>query len=280
MRSLPRSTLAFLLSTAALLLLIAPQPAIAQFVAGLAEDTLPRVTSGGTAAVLVPPDRAVLYVTLTERDTAGTAAVEEVTAARDRILAALAPLGFSVEQVSLWGIGYGRPEGPGSGPPTPYPVPIETIELPPDTAYPGIGQRISIVPFARPPAVARLGVRVVVEQLDELDAVLAALIGAGIESVAYAAFEVISADEPRRVATERAMGEARLQAEAMARAAGGRLGDLLGVGTFPQFAGGLSAAERFFAFAPGFEPGVNLTPNDVAVRVAVTAAWRFVPDRP
>lgn len=231
-------------------LLLPARPAWSQFLAPTTRDSVSAVVSGGAASVLVPPDRAILYVALAARDSAGPAAAAALATGRDRVLRALAPLGLGAEQVTPWGVGYGRDSGPGGMRP---------------------GSPSSLI-------TAKLGLRVVVDRLDRLDAVLAALARSGVEGVQYAAFESTRDADARRTATERALAEARLQAETMARAAGGQLGELLGVSTFPEFAGGVSAAERFFAFSQG-DRGVTLSPNDVAVRVAVSASWRFVPGR-
>lgn len=121
---------------------------------------------------------------------------------------------------------------------------------------------------------ARWGVRVVVERIDRLDAVLGALAAAGIESTPHVSLEADGTDDARRRATEQAVAEARREAEAMARAAGGRLGELLNLTSMSELVPSMSGDTRFF-FGQGFERGATLSPSDARIRVAVHGVWRF-----
>ena len=122
---------------------------------------------------------------------------------------------------------------------------------------------------------ARWGLRVVVDRLDRLDAVLGAAAQAGVEGTPLVLLENTRGGQARITATEQAVAQARQQAEAMARAAGGRLGPLISLTSMSNFDGS-DPSNRFF-MAGGFERGASLVPSNVAVRASVQATWRFIP---
>jgi len=218
----------------------------AQFFMSGASDTVPRVAAMGSVTIPVAPERAVIYASVAGRDSTGPGALAQASATRDRAAAALGRLGV---QVAPWGFALGREE-PGQRVPRMEPGP-------------GAG-----------PLAARWGVRVVVDRIDRLDAVLRALAAAGVESTPHVSLEADGTDDARRRATEQAVAEARRDAEAMARAAGGRLGDLLTLTNMSQLESGLSSDTRFL-FGQGYERGATLSPSDVRIRASVYAVWRF-----
>ncbi|HEX8208715.1 MAG TPA: SIMPL domain-containing protein [Longimicrobium sp.] len=217
----------------------------AQFFMGGIGDSIPRISAMGRVTIPIAPDRAVVYASVAGRDSSGAGALAQASATRDRATTALSRLGV---QVAPWGFALGREDGPGMRPR-------------PETA-PGMN------------TTARWGVRVVVERIDQLDAVLRALTGAGIEGTPHVSLEADGAADVRRRATEQAVAEARREAEAMARAAGGRLGDLVNLTNMSELGASLSGDTRFF-FGQGFERGATLSPSDARIRVAVQGVWRF-----
>ena len=217
-----------------------------QFFMSGSGDSVPRISAMGSVTIPVSPDRAVIYASVAGRDSSGPGALAQASATRDRAAAALGRLGV---QVAPWGFALGREEG---GPRVPRMEP-----------GPGAG-----------PIAARWGVRVVVGRLDRLDAVLGALAAAGVESTPYVGLEADGTDEARRGATEQAVAEARREAEAMARAAGGRLGDLVHLTNMSELGASMASDTRFF-FNQGFERGATLSPSDVRVRAIVQGVWRF-----
>jgi uncharacterized protein YggE len=75
-----------------------------------------------------------------------------------------------------------------------------------------------------------------------------------------------------------AVADARRQAEVMAAAAGGRLGDLVDLGTqAPQYR---PFAEDVVAYRMAAQAAPTpVSPGTVTVTASVTARWRFVPGR-
>lgn len=222
----------------------------AQFFMRGSADSIPMVSATGSAVIPVTPDRAIVYASVVGRDSTGPGALAEASATRDRAMASLARLGIRAEQVAPWGFAIGAEEGPSGRMPRPGSNPAEAMT-------------------------ARWGVRVVVDRIDRLDAVLAALAAAGIERTAHVSLEATRAVDAERLATEQAVADARRQAEAMARAAGGRLGELITLSNLSEPGVAHMADTRFF-FGSGYERAVALNPSDASVRMAVYAAWRFL----
>ncbi len=226
------------------------EPAAAQIMIGEPPDT-PYVAASAAVQVPVPADRAIVYIALAGRDTTGARAVAELEVVRSRVLPALERLGYDADAVVPWGYGVGVSMDPRMGPP----------------GRAGIDDE--------PERMARQGLRVVVNRLDQLDALIGAVAAAGIEGVPLVHFEATQTADVRRRATEQAVAQARQQAEHMARAAGGRLGPLVSLVTMPDFGPGISAVDRFLTFPPGMDRGAQLLASDVTVKVSVQAVWQF-----
>jgi uncharacterized protein YggE len=116
--------------------------------------------------------------------------------------------------------------------------------------------------------------------LDRLGAYVDAALGAGASSVSQIEFAAENPAAARREVLAQAVRNARGDADAMARAAGGALGGLLSISTEqPVGVPGM----RFEAVAaarkqtPG--PATSISPSEIRVTAHVTARWRFVPAR-
>lgn len=243
MRLFPRS-----LAVACAVLLAHAAPArecAAQFFPIAAPDTLPTISAVGSASVPVAPGRAVVYAALVGRDSTGPGALAAATRLRDAATAALTRAGMRTEQLSPWGFTLAGENAP------------------------------RMHPQQTPGPEARWGLRVTVDRMDRLDAVLAALVGAGVESAPFVSLEPGPAEAARRRATEQAVAQARLHAEEMARAAGGRLGELRSLSTYPDYGGQVNGMDVRF-LSSGWDRG-GPAPSDVSVRVGVMAVWRFLP---
>ena len=105
-----------------------------------------------------------------------------------------------------------------------------------------------------------------------------AALGAGATGVSTVSFSAKNSDEARRRALAHAVSQARADAETVARAGGGSLGQLLLLTTEPQnpprgveipFAAvasrSISEGER-----------TNIIPNQIKVTATVVGHWRFV----
>lgn len=120
-------------------------------------------------------------------------------------------------------------------------------------------------------------IRVSVDRIDRIPAVGNAALGKGTVHVNQAVFEYSSEDSVRRVLVQQAIAEARRDAEVIARAMGGRLGQVIDVTQSsggPSFPGGTEMVVfpsnvQFMGFS-----GSRQTP--VTVIGSVTVRWQLV----
>lgn len=215
---------------------------------GLDQPDTALVSASGLGEVVVAPQRAVLFVQLVTEDSASEAAASANGALRSNVVERLVELGIGPDLVSLWGYGAapatnrGRVAPPGPG---------------------GIEASFE----------AKSGIRVVVEPVGRLDEVVSALLASGASAIPLVQFEGGETEEARREAARIAVQNARVAAESIADAAGGRLGDLVNLTVIPDYTS-IVATSRFLQ--SGFlNQGVQLYPSDVSLKVQVQASWVF-----
>lgn len=125
--------------------------------------------------------------------------------------------------------------------------------------------------------VARNTVRVEVRRLDDLGKVIDAALTGGATEISSPQFLSTHLREGRRAALAEAVREARADAEAIARAAGGSLGRLISANSgvsSPMF----RAAGGEVMLAGGVSGGpTHIMPRDLAVSAQVTVRWEFIP---
>lgn len=235
------------LSTAVLLSFSAPVLS-----AQVALMPLPAVLStSGQGEAKVTPDRASVLVNVQTRGTAATGAAAENAQKTKAVLDALGKLGLSRDQLSTEGY-------------TVYP----------EMRYDKDGASPRVVAY-----VVTNTVRAETKRPEQAGAIVDAALLAGANMINSLSFYASSIDEARRQAIGAAVANARADAEAMARAAGGSLGILLELST-----GGPTIPPRpMFDMARSkvasmqIETPVN--PGQQTVSVFVTAKWKFEPTR-
>lgn len=241
----PRVTAGIVALTAAL----APRPAVAQFLfdpgAQVFDTAVVSVIGRGQA--FAPPSRAVVFVQIVTREDSPEIASLRNGELRLAVAETLSELGFGPGAVSLWD--YGSAPSPDRG-----------FVGPPTAA-------------AAAPHDVKSGLRVVVEPVDRLESVASALAMAGA-TVSTVFLESDVSEPAHRAAARDAVRQARIEAEAMAEAAGGRLGELLRLTAVPDF-GAAASGWSVYPGGPGSD-GVHLTPEDLVVEVTVMATWIFV----
>ena len=211
---------------------------------------VPVLSTSGQGEAKVTPDRASVMLNVQTRATTAAAAASDNATRTRAVLDAVARLGLSRDQLSTEGY-------------TVYP------EMQYDKN--GASPRVSGY-------VVTNTVRAETKRPEQAGAIVDAALAAGANMVNSLSFYASSIDEARRQAVAAAVGSARADAEAMARAAGGTLGALLELST-----GGPTVPPR-----PMFEMAVRsktamqadptpLNPGQQTVTVYVTARWRFVP---
>ena len=128
--------------------------------------------------------------------------------------------------------------------------------------------------------IARNTVRVEVRRLEDLGKIIDAALTGGATEISTPQFLSANIREGRRAALGEAVREARADAEAIARAAGGTLGRLIsatsGVAS-PAF------RERFVEMGGVATAGgmpTTIMPRDLSVTAQVTVRWEFIPGAP
>jgi uncharacterized protein YggE len=127
---------------------------------------------------------------------------------------------------------------------------------------------------------ARSTIRAEVHRLEELGKLIDASIGSGATEVMGVQFLASNTDDARRSAVTEAVKQARADADAMARAAGGTLGRLIALnsgGISQPFYNARQSAqlESVVVTAAGGTP-TNISPGDLIVSAQVFGRWEFV----
>lgn len=209
--------------------------------------TVPQVVTVGRGEVEIKPDRARLELGVETRASTAAAAAAENGRRQRATLDALQRLGVTAENVQT-----------------------ANLQVTPEMVYPGQGQPPRVAGY-----VARNTVRVEIEKLDQTGTLVDAAIAKGATTVMGLHFYSSRAAEARREALARAVEAARLDAEAMVKAAGYQIGALLEISSsassegpvlmsMDMVAGGRVAA----AAAP-----TPVNPGELKVVETVTVRW-------
>jgi uncharacterized protein len=115
------------------------------------------------------------------------------------------------------------------------------------------------------------------DRLDRLGAYMDAALGAGATGISGIEFSARNAGEARRRALTQAVAQARADAETMARAGGGTLGQLLLLTTERSVSRPveLTAFSAVAGRSTGAE-GTNIVPSQIKVTATVVGHWQFV----
>ena len=249
MTMIPRRIVFAVLCTAATLSL--PAFARAQGSQTFLAPSVPTIVTAGQGEAKVTPDRASVMVNVQTR-AATAAAAGSLNAQRSRaVLDALAKLDLPKDQLSTQG-----------------------YNVYPETRYDSNGGSPRVTGY-----VVTNTVRAETHRPEQAGAIVDAALGAGANLITSLAFYASSIDIPRREAITTAVGNARADAEAMAKAAGGSLGALLELSTQgptapPRPMYDLSARAKMAQAEP-----TPINPGEQTVSVYVNARWQFVPGR-
>lgn len=210
-----------------------------------ANEPVATVTASGRGDTRITPDRATLSIGVETK--AATAAQASADNARKQraVIDAIKALGISDQQIST-----------------------ADFSVYPETA-----------PTAKPDGVPRIvgytvtnTVRVDVQHVDQVGTLIDAALGKGANTINSLSFYASNEDDARRSALALAVQHARGDAEAMAKGAGGRLGDLIEVTSQAGPEPGQPFAVRM-SMSAGATP---ISPGSQTVSAQVSARWRFV----
>ena len=214
----------------------------------LASTHLPQIVTSASGEARLTPDRANILVGVQTRAATAAAAARENNARQQAIIAAITATGIPKEQIST-----------------------ENYNVYAETRSDRAGQNPTVIGY-----VVTNVVRVEVRRTDQVGPVIDAALAKGANQINALEFFSSNTDAGRRQALTEAIGKARGDAEAMARAAGGGLGQLLELSTADVGARPLYRAAAVMDKSAASTP---IEPGELTLRVAVTARWQFVPNR-
>ena len=210
---------------------------------------VPMVITSGRGEVEVAPDKATIHLAVEARGSTAAAAASQNARIQTAVLDTLRRMGYTQEQLGT--LGY---------------------SVQPEYQYPKEGGVPKVVGY-----VARNTIRVNVSRIERVGATIDAALAKGATNVAGLRFESSRFDEMRREALKNAVRAARADAEAMASAAGGTLGELMDVtsmdqGPMPY----MEMAQAPMAMARGADMvQTPIVPGEQKVTVMVMARWRY-----
>ena len=213
---------------------------------------VPQIMVSASGEVRVAPDRASIQIGVQSRATTAAEAAAQNSRRQRAVIDAIKARGIPAEQIGTMG-----------------------FNVVPETRYDREGQ-------AAPRTTSYLVSNVVtvdVRRIDQVGPVIDAALAAGANQINSLSFGISGADSARRVALASAVTKARTDAEIMARAAGGTLGELIE----------LQAME---AYIPSPRPvamesmkmaaadAVPIEAGQETIRAQVMARWQFVSGPP
>lgn len=225
-------------------------PMVGQLHAQAATTSTPQVITTGVGEAQATPDRATIFIGVQSRATTAAAAAADNARRQKAVLDTLRKLGLRSDQLST--INYNV-------------SPEMAIQNQPGSGYNG------------PPKVVGYmvtnSVRAQVERIEDVGKLIDAALAKGANEISSLQFTSSKADSVRRVALAEAVANARADAEALAMASGGTLGQLIEISTTsqpirPVMYGQLAMAK---AMAP-----TPIEPGEMTVTANVTAKWAVV----
>ena len=219
----------------------------AQLPAG-ATAPVPSLVTSGQGEAKVTPDRASVMVNVQTRAATAAAAGAENASRTRAVLDAIGKLGLSRDQLST-----------------------EGYSVYPEMAYDRNGGSPRVAAY-----VVTNTVRAETKRPEQAGAIVDAALGAGANMINGLSFYASSIEEARRAAITSAVANARADAEAMARAAGGSLGQLLELSTQgptvpPRPMYDMARVKTMQASEP-----TPINPGQQTVTVFVNARWQYV----
>jgi len=216
-----------------------------------ADAAVPQVAAGGSGEVRIPPTRATFSVAIeTNAPTSAGAAFENARISK-AVTAALVAAGLPREDLKA-----------------------SRLNVNAIWDYAKAGER------RRRGYVATNALQVDTRGLERLGALIDASLEAGATSVAGPSFSSDDHGAARRQALALAVAAARDDAEAIAQAAGGTLGELLDAGTDgAEYSGAPAPMLAMQARAAGADVTTEVISSDITVSAHVNLRWAFVPSR-
>lgn len=210
---------------------------------------VPQVSVSGEGQARATPDRALITVGVQSRAATAAAAAAENARKQTAVLDTLRRLGFTPEQITT-----------------------ANYSVFPEMQYDQQGQRPRVIGY-----VVSNTVRVDVRQLDRAGAVIDASLAKGANEIHGLNFYLSDPGPARRAAIADAVAKARADAEALAAAAGGRLGQILELSASPSGPIAFQTRMTMDARAAGAESAPTpISSGEEVVRASVHIRWAFI----
>jgi hypothetical protein len=210
----------------------------------------PQLVVTSHAETKITPDRATVHISVQTRAPNAAAAASENAQIQQRVFAALRALGIRDEHLSTTG-----------------------YNVQPEYRH---------EPNREPQVIGYIVTNTVVAELQRVDLVgraLDAALGAGANLISGLNFYASNTEAARREALEKAIANARRDAEVMARAAGGTLGSLLEASVGPYYRPPPPPRPVMMRTAAAEVADTPISPGTETVAVDVTTRWRFLAGR-
>lgn len=201
----------------------------------------PQIVTSAVGTSTVVPDRASLQVAVETRASTAAEAGSSNAQLQQRVIGAIVGKGIQANRISTSGYSIYPNERRGTG-----------------------GERLSIE------YVARNTVSVDLERLDQLGGVIDAALGAGANVISSINLYSSKQEEARRSAMEDAIRKARADAEVLAKAAGGSLGNPIEITTGADF------SPRLYSAVAMERAATPIAAGEQDVSVTVTVRWALI----
>lgn len=234
----------FAISVVAALALILP---LSRAVGQQTPSTVPQVITAGRGEVDIKPDRVRMEFGVETRAVSAASAAAENSRRQRAVLDTLLKLGIAHDQIQT-----------------------ANLQVTPEMVYPGQGQPPKLSGY-----VARNSVRVEVLKLEQAGVLVDAGLAKGATNITGLQFYSSRTAEARREALVRAVKVARLDAEAMATAAGYQLGALIEISSGGPSDGPIAMSMdmvRSTRLAASAEP-TPVSPGELKVVETVSVRW-------
>ncbi len=214
-----------------------------------ATSIVPQVVTIGRGEVELKPDRVRLEFSVETRAATAAAAAAENGRRQRAVLDTIQRIGLAPEQIQS-----------------------ASLQVTPEMTYPGQGQPPKVTGYF-----ARNSVRVEVLKLEQAGVLIDAALAKGATGIAGLQFYSSKAAEARRDALAKAVVAAKLDAEAMARAAGYQLGLLLEIsGAAPSDFPVMMSVDAVRSTRLAMAAPTPVVPGELKVTETVTVRWTVV----
>jgi uncharacterized protein YggE len=212
-----------------------------------ATPQVPQVVTTSRGEVDVKPDRALVQFSVETRASTAAAAAADNSKRQRAVLDTLQKLGVTADQMQT-----------------------SNLQVTPEMVYPGQGLPPKVSGY-----VARNSVRVDVIKLEQTGTLIDAGLAKGSTGIGGLSFYSSRAAEARRDALGRAVMAARLDAEAMAKAAGFQLGGLLEITAYPSNEMPMLdyAQARGMKLASAMAEPTPVNPGELKISETVLVRW-------